>query len=408
MSKKEQRKAPVLRFKGFTDDWEQRKLKDLFKEQITNGIINNPGKNELNVKDINVINLYNGDSINIKDLNYINVSESKLKKYQVRKGDIFLTRSSLKKEGIAKSNILMADSGNYVFDDHVMRLRFSNKVIPYFMNQLLFTSKVRAQFISKAKTGSMTTIGHNDINKTIVNLPTSTSEQKSVATILRNINHLIYLQQRKLDELIQIKEGIGQGLLNRHYRNLSIRFNQENSPWKQTKLGKIASFVNGRAFKQKELMNRGLYPVLRVGNFYTNNKWYYSNLNLSPDKYANKGDLLYTWSASFGPHVWKGPKVIYHYHIWKINFDPAVISKAYLYEFLKLDKKEILANSNGSTMIHITKKDMENKMITVPDMNEQIKIGKILEKLDLKIELNKNKLNNLKSVKQFLLQKMFM
>ena len=51
--------------------WEQRKLKDLFKEQITNGIINNPGKNELNVKDINVINLYNGDSINIKDLNYI-------------------------------------------------------------------------------------------------------------------------------------------------------------------------------------------------------------------------------------------------------------------------------------------------------------------------------------------------
>lgn len=388
--------------------WEQRKLKDLFKEQITNGIINNPGKNELNVKDINVINLYNGDSINIKDLNYINVSESKLKKYQVRKGDIFLTRSSLKKEGIAKSNILMADSGNYVFDDHVMRLRFSNKVIPYFMNQLLFTSKVRAQFISKAKTGSMTTIGHNDINKTIVNLPTSTSEQKSVATILRNINHLIYLQQRKLDELIQIKEGIGQGLLNRHYRNLSIRFNQENSPWKQTKLGKIASFVNGRAFKQKELMNRGLYPVLRVGNFYTNNKWYYSNLNLSPDKYANKGDLLYTWSASFGPHVWKGPKVIYHYHIWKINFDPAVISKAYLYEFLKLDKKEILANSNGSTMIHITKKDMENKMITVPDMNEQIKIGKILEKLDLKIELNKNKLNNLKSVKQFLLQKMFM
>ena len=233
-------------------------------------------------------------------------------------------------------------------------------------------------------------------------------EKQIIGNLISQIDNLLALQQRKLDELIQIKEGIGQGLLNRHYRNLSIRFNQENSPWKQTKLGKIASFVNGRAFKQKELMNRGLYPVLRVGNFYTNNKWYYSNLNLSPDKYANKGDLLYTWSASFGPHVWKGPKVIYHYHIWKINFDPAVISKAYLYEFLKLDKKEILANSNGSTMIHITKKDMENKMITVPDMNEQIKIGKILEKLDLKIKLNKNKLNNLKSVKQFLLQKMFM
>lgn len=250
-------------------------------------------------------------------------------------------------------------------------------------------------------------LSKKSIDNISIKLP-NYNEQIKIGRIISQIDNVISLQQRKLDELIQIKEGIGQGLLNRHYRNLSIRFNQENSPWKQTKLGKIASFVNGRAFKQKELMNRGLYPVLRVGNFYTNNKWYYSNLNLSSDKYANKGDLLYTWSASFGPHVWKGPKVIYHYHIWKINFDPAVISKAYLYEFLKLDKKEILANSNGSTMIHITKKDMENKMITVPDMNEQIKIGKILEKLDLKIELNKNKLNNLKSVKQFLLQKMFM
>ena len=406
MSNKEQRKAPVLRFKGFTDDWEQRKFGDFWKLKSGKAY----KASEYVNKGIPIINgetIKNGE-IKSNNLNYLPKRYLLIKDNIILKPDdvvIGLNRpiinNQLKISPIPKNipvSFLYQRAGK-------IESKFSNlSTIEtyYLLERNIFNfSKITAigsdqPFIKTSALLSWKFFIPKEI------------EEKTINKLLAKISTLIFLQQRKLDELIQIKEGIGQGLLNRHYRNLSIRFNQENSPWKQTKLGKIASFVNGRAFKQKELMNRGLYPVLRVGNFYTNNKWYYSNLNLSPDKYANKGDLLYTWSASFGPHVWKGPKVIYHYHIWKINFDPAVISKAYLYEFLKLDKKEILANSNGSTMIHITKKDMENKMITVPDMNEQIKIGKILEKLDLKIELNKNKLNNLKSVKQFLLQKMFM
>jgi type I restriction enzyme S subunit len=382
MSNKEQRKAPVLRFKGFTDDWEQRKFSDIAQRISTNININLPN---VTYDDIDSEN----ETLNkgIKNLS------SGKKGILFQKNDILFGKLRPYLNNIIKVDF----KGIAVGDFWVLRAYEDSS----FLFSLINTPQYK--YIANISSGSkMPRSDWNLVSKYLFCIP-SEKEQSHIGNLILKLSQLITLQQRKLDELIQIKEGIGQGLLNRHYRNLSIRFNQENSPWKQTKLGKIASFVNGRAFKQKELMNRGLYPVLRVGNFYTNNKWYYSNLNLSSDKYANKGDLLYTWSASFGPHVWKGPKVIYHYHIWKINFDPAVISKAYLYEFLKLDKKEILANSNGSTMIHITKKDMENKMITVPDMNEQIKIGKILEKLDLKIELNKNKLNNLKSVKQFLL-----
>ncbi|MDB6258835.1 restriction endonuclease subunit S [Lactobacillus amylovorus] len=409
MSKKEQRKAPVLRFKGFTDDWEQRKLGDKITRiksySISHGYetMHDTNTKYIHYGDIHTgkVKIINDINIlpNIKDNNYIGLN----------KGDIVVADASEDYKGIADACLVNTDtdSNKIVAGLHTIALRPQKDTYPQYLYTYLSTD-IFKHFGYKTGTGlKVFGISYKELAKFLVSFP-SIKEQKEISKLISLIEKNIDLQQRKLDELIQIKEGIGQGLLNRHYRNLSIRFNQENSPWKQTKLGKITSFVNGRAFKQKELMNRGLYPVLRVGNFYTNNKWYYSNLNLSPDKYANKGDLLYTWSASFGPHVWKGPKVIYHYHIWKINFDPAVISKAYLYEFLKLDKKEILANSNGSTMIHITKKDMENKMITVPDMNEQIKIGKILEKLDLKIELNKNKLNNLKSVKQFLLQKMFM
>lgn len=397
MSNKEERKAPVLRFKGFTDDWEQRKLGDI--ANVYDGTHTTPDYQKNGIMFLSVENI---DTLTSKK--FITKSDYlENYKHKPEYHDIFMTRIG----SIGKTNILETHDPRAFYVS--LALIKPKDIDPYYLKYWLSSNTTQKEIWRRTlQIAFPQKINKDEISKVQSSISKSKNEQYNIGQLLNKIDHLLLLQQRKLDELIQIKEGIGQGLLNRHYRNLSIRFNQENSPWKQTKLGKIASFVNGRAFKQKELMNRGLYPVLRVGNFYTNNKWYYSNLNLSPDKYANKGDLLYTWSASFGPHVWKGPKVIYHYHIWKINFDPAVISKAYLYEFLKLDKKEILANSNGSTMIHITKKDMENKMITVPDMNEQIKIGKILEKLDLKIELNKNKLNNLKSVKQFLLQKMFM
>ena len=86
--------------------------------------------------------------------------------------------------------------------------------------------------------------------------------------------------------------------------------------WKE--LGEVCRFINGKAYKKPELLEKGKYPVLRVGNFFTNDKWYYSNLELNEDKYCDDGDLLYAWSASFGPRIWEGEKVIYHYHIWKV------------------------------------------------------------------------------------------
>ncbi|MCF5049953.1 restriction endonuclease subunit S, partial [Pseudomonas simiae] len=78
--------------------------------------------------------------------------------------------------------------------------------------------------------------------------------------------------------------------------------------WKA--LEEVCRFINGRAYKQPELLGQGKYPVLRVGNFFTNDNWYYSDLELDEDKYCDKGDLLYAWSASFGPRIWEGDKVI--------------------------------------------------------------------------------------------------
>lgn len=75
--------------------------------------------------------------------------------------------------------------------------------------------------------------------------------------------------------------------------------------WEAARLSDVVNILNGRAYKKEELLDVGT-PVLRVGNLFTSNHWYYSNLTLEEDKYCNPGDLLFAWSASFGPFIWQG------------------------------------------------------------------------------------------------------
>lgn len=186
-----------------------------------------------------------------------------------------------------------------------------------------------------------------------------------------------------------------------------LRFKGFTDDWEQRKLGDIATFINGRAYSKNELLHQGKYKVLRVGNFYTNDSWYYSDMELDKKYYANYGDLLYTWSATFGPHIWKGEKVIYHYHIWKIILSDE-ITKNFTLQLLEHDKNRLLAEKSGSTMIHLTKKDMENKEIVIPSStNEQDKVGLLLTKLDYLITLQQRKLSLIEKLRENISEHIF-
>ena len=150
-----------------------------------------------------------------------------------------------------------------------------------------------------------------------------------------------------------------------------IRFQNFEDEWLDSTIGRHISLLNGRAYKQEELLDEGKYKVLRVGNFNTNSKWYYSNLELEENKYVNKGDLLYLWATNFGPEIWTEEKAIYHYHIWKLDFDRTEINQDYLNIWLERDKNKIQQNTNGSTMVHITKTMMEERGISLPNFDEQ-------------------------------------
>ena len=187
----------------------------------------------------------------------------------------------------------------------------------------------------------------------------------------------------------------------------NVRFKGFTDDWKQRKLGEVATFINGRAYSQDELQNSGKYKVLRVGNFYTNDSWYFSDMELDEKYYAKDGDLLYTWSATFGPHIWHGDKVIYHYHIWKVELSN-ILEKRFAVQLLEQDKDKILSDKNGSTMVHITKSGMEQKKALLPpNIKEQANIGEYFSSIDRLITLHQQKITLLTKLKKAILEKMF-
>ena len=186
-----------------------------------------------------------------------------------------------------------------------------------------------------------------------------------------------------------------------------IRFQNFEDEWLDSTIGRHISLLNGRAYKQEELLDEGKYKVLRVGNFNTNSKWYYSNLELEENKYVNKGDLLYLWATNFGPEIWTEEKAIYHYHIWKLEFDRTEINQDYLNIWLESDKNKIQQNTNGSTMVHITKTMMEERRVSLPNFDEQSAIGSLFRNLDNLLASYKDNLANYQSLKETMLSKMF-
>ena len=157
--------------------------------------------------------------------------------------------------------------------------------------------------------------------------------------------------------------------------------------WTETTLGQIAVFYNGKAYKQQELLEEGKYRVLRVGNFFSNGNWYWSDLELDKNKYCDTGDLLYAWSASFGPRIWSEEKVIYHYHIWKIEENHLKVEKKFLYFWLEDDVQRMKRDAGtGSIMMHITKGDIEVRQINLPPIAEQKRIVDVVSSVDAYID----------------------
>ena len=162
-------------------------------------------------------------------------------------------------------------------------------------------------------------------------------------------------------------------LPNSHYKNLPIG-------WTIAKVGEVADYINGRAFKPTEWEKVGL-PIIRIQNLNDANAPYNYSSSSFEDKYlVKRGDLLFAWAASLGTYIWKGQKAWLNQHIFKVIPQP-YMDKMYLYYSLLNLISDFYRQSHGSGMVHITKGKFENTPILIPPLNEQKRIVISLEEI---------------------------
>lgn len=150
---------------------------------------------------------------------------------------------------------------------------------------------------------------------------------------------------------------------------------------KQKKLGDIATYVNGYAFKPEDRGTDGL-PIIRIQDL-TGNSYDLGFYNGEyPEKIEiNNGDILISWSASLGIYEWNKGKALLNQHIFKVVFDKLNVNKKFFVFAVKYKLKEIEKKTHGATMKHITKKDFDNVIVPFPSLKEQQEIADTLDKL---------------------------
>ena len=150
------------------------------------------------------------------------------------------------------------------------------------------------------------------------------------------------------------------------------------SNWKCCKQKYEIRLINGRAYSDSEFEEDGTYRILRVGNLFSNPVWYMSSMELDADKYCEYGDLLYSWSMSYAPVIWTGEKVIFHYHIWKVQLKRNLDKKFAFYYLIALTDA-LKAEIHETTMGFITMGIMNNSYIAFPAIGEQQRIAAFLD-----------------------------
>ena len=238
---------PKIRFKGYTEDWEQRKVLDLLIQPITDGPHETPKLVEKGVPFISV------DAIvdNKIDFNRKrgNISEEYdelcCKKYKPQFHDVYLVKSGSTVGKVA----IVETTDRFNIWSPLAAMRCGEKTYPYFLYDLLQTKDLQAQVADKASNGTQPNLSMRELEKFPVSVPSNLEEQKKIGDYFRSLDHLITLHQRKCDETKKLKKCMLQKMFPKEGEKVpEIRFSGFTGDWKQRKLGEVfeqtTNFVN--------------------------------------------------------------------------------------------------------------------------------------------------------------------
>ena len=270
----------------------------------------------------------------------------------------------------------------------------------------LRSNKIKNELARKSGGSALQEIALGSLRKVVLPIP-PLPEQRKIAKILSTWDKAIAATERLIATSQQQKKALMQQLLTGKKRLVNSETGMAfEGDWQEVNQGSVATFFNGRAYKQTEWEETGT-PVIRLQNLTgRGSEFYYSTLELPDHQYCNSGDLLYMWSATFGPAIWHGGKALYHYHIWKVECNASRLNKMFMYFLLDFETQKWMSQSNGMGLLHITKTTMEKQKILLPNIKEQQKIASVLTAADKEIELLQAKLAHLKDEKKALMQQL--
>ncbi len=398
MTESNDKKVPALRFKGFTDDWEQRKLGEIVQR------INRKNVNLTSTLPLTISAQYGLiDQRNFFDKQ---IASEKLEKYiLLKKGEFAYNKSYSRNYPFGAIKRL----NNYKFGAlSTLYIAFKPVTIDTeYLEQYFDSTKWYKEIYKRATEGArnhgLLNISSQDFFYSLLTIPLGTLEQKKIAKLLKTISSLLDLQQRKLSLIKTLKRSF-----------LSDLFFKTSTNSIVITLKQVTSIRGGYAFKSKEFTENG-YPIIKIANISNNGeiKGPYSYTNNFNKKYIlTKNDIVLAMSGATTGKIAKlrssksflqNQRIGYFCKTNNIDYN-------YLYYLLISDqfKKQLKRITIAGAQPNVSSLDIENFRFSVlSSKNKQKKISDFLNKLDIKIRITNKKITIFSQLKRSLLNNMF-
>ena len=385
---------PEIRFSGFSDAWEQRKLSEFADKAVDNRGKTPPLDNNGNHPLIEVASLGGVHPDYSKIEKYLNDESFKnnLRSY-IKHGDIlFSTVGSI---GLVS---LMDTKEEAAIAQNIVAFRAKKNFVPEYLYALFSNEDNQNKALRIVMGAVQPSIKVSQLVNVEYTISQNIVEQKKIGAFFSNLDNTITLQQRKLEILKNQKKAFLEKMFPKEGENVpEIRFSGFSDAWKQCKLSDLVNVIDGFLFDTNQFITEEKSNSMGSGKII-------------------KDDIIITSRGSLGHIAWYNDSVQQVMPHLRINSgmlilrNKANVKTSYLHQFMKSDKgkAQIVFMSFGSAQPQLTKKGVESFTVNYPiDTEEQIKIGAFFSKLDNTITLQQRKLEILKNIKKSFLQKMF-
>ena len=382
------KKSPQLRFEGFTDDWEERKLGDVgdtftgltgkTKEDFGHG----------SAKFVTYVNVFQNPIATLDQLDAVEIDE---KQNQVQKGDVFFTTSSETPEEVGMSSVWTYDTKNVYLNSFTFGYRPRVSFDLNYMASMLRSPSIRKKITFLAQGISRYNISKTKMLEIEIPAP-NLSEQKKIGSFFKLLDDTIALHQRKLDLLKEQKKGYLQKMFPKNGAKVpELRFAGFADDWEERK---FADFIDVKSGKDYKHLNSGSIPVYGTGGYMLSVDRALSDIDAIGIGRKGTIDKPYLLKAPF----WTVDTLFYA--VPKQNID--------LQFSLSIFKKINWKKFDESTGVPSLSKTIINSVgASVPSYEEQQKIGSFFKQLDNTFTLHQRKLDLLKEQKKGFLQTMF-